>query len=134
MIPTASLLPEPRVRQHQEEDLQAATMRFLDIALPPHCIAHHSPGEGQRSRRAAAQLKRSGYRRGWPDIEIIWFGHPNVFIELKIPGGRGPSADQRLMHHRLAFCGCTVVVCRSVPEVEQQLRGLGVPLRATVMA
>lgn len=127
------LLPVPAARAHPEDDLQAAVMDYLQRALPPYCIAHHSPGEGQRSKRAQRQLKRSGYQKGWPDIEIIWFGHPNVFIELKAPG-RHPDADQRAMHKRLAYCGCTVLLCRTPEAVETELRALGLPLRARIAA
>lgn len=121
-------------RLYEEEKLQASAMRFLDLALPPNAIAHHSPGEGKRTLKARHQLKRSGYKKGWPDIEIIWRGRErSIFIELKVPGGY-VRPEQRAMHNRLIYCGAEVFVARSVPEVEALLRGIGIPLRASVAA
>jgi hypothetical protein len=65
-------VPEPAPRQYPEAELQHAVMLFLAVALPPDAIAHHSPGEGKRTKAAQATLTRSGYRKGWPDIEIVW--------------------------------------------------------------
>lgn len=126
-------LPLPRPPRRQDElELQAAVMTFLGWALPPDAIANHSPGEGKRTRRAQADLRRSGYQAGWPDIEVIWRGR-GIFIELK--GKRGVlSAAQRETRRRLIYCGCEVCLCRSVPEVEQALREIGIPLRAGVAA
>ena len=131
-VATASLLPEPAPRRHDEADLQHAVMQYLDRALPPDAVAHHSPGEGKRSKRAQRDLRRSGHKAGWPDVEIIWRGRA-LFIELKAPGG-ALDAVQRLMHQRLGYAGAPVVLCRSVPEVEAVVREAGVPLRGSVMA
>jgi hypothetical protein len=132
---TASLLPErPRaVRKHDEADLLHVCMQYLAWALPPDAIANHSPGEGQRSKRAQGELKRSGYQRGWPDIEIVWRNHPNIYVELKAPRGVMSEA-QRLMRQRLEYCGCTVLLCRTPEGMECALRELGVPLRGSVVA
>jgi hypothetical protein len=119
----------PPPRNNPEEKLQAAVMQYLALALPDGAVAHHSPGEGLRSKRAQGKLKRSGYQKGWPDIEVIFMGR-STFIELKVPGSY-PSAAQRTMHQRLEYCGCPVMLCRTGPEVEAALRGLGFPLRAT---
>jgi hypothetical protein len=127
-MPWAERLPSVK-RNNEEEKLQATVMQYLALALPPGAVAHHSPGEGLRSKRAQGELKRSGYQKGWPDIEVIYRGR-SYFIELKAPGSY-PSAAQRTMHQRLEYCGCPVLLCRSGPEVEAGLRGLGLPLRAT---
>lgn len=125
--------PPVTQRRHEELDLQAATMTYLALALPPDAVAHHSPGEGKRTRRAQGELRRSGYQTGWPDIEIIFRGRV-YFIELKRPKGGGLSPSQRAMHRKLEYCDAPVMLCRSVPEVEAALREACVPLRATVMA
>jgi hypothetical protein len=125
-------VPEPAARQYPEADLQHAVMLFLAAALPRDAIAHHSPGEGKRTKSAQAALSRSGYCKGWPDIEIVWRGRV-YFIELK--AARGVlSAAQRETHRRLVYSGAEVVVCRGVEGVERALRDAGMPLRATVMA
>jgi hypothetical protein len=134
MAPGATLLPSPARRRHEESDLQVAVMEFLDWALPADAVAHHSPGEGKRTKRAQGQLKRSGYKRGWPDVEIVWRqqSHP-IFIELKALRGVVPET-QRDMHRKLTYCGADVLLCRSVPGVECALRELGLPLKGSVVA
>jgi hypothetical protein len=125
-------VPEPAPRQYPEMELQYAVMLFLAAALPPDAIAHHSPGEGKRTKSAQAALSRSGYCKGWPDIEIVWQGRV-FFIELKAAKGV-LSAAQRETHRRLVYSGATVVICRTVDGVERALRDAGMHLRATVMA
>jgi hypothetical protein len=117
-------------RNNEEARLQAAVMAYLAWALPANAIANHSPGEGKRTRRAQGDLRRSGYQAGWPDIEVIYNGR-SCFIELKAKRGV-LSAAQREMQRRLIYCGSEVCLCRSVPEVEQALREIGIPLRARV--
>jgi hypothetical protein len=130
-IVTASLLPERRaVRRHDHDDLQHACMQYLELALPYDAVAHHSPNEGKRSLRAQRELKRSGCRPGWPDIEIIWQGR-FYGIELKTPSDV-LRKDQRETHRRLHYCGATVVTCKTLECVETSLRELGVPLRGSV--
>lgn len=133
-VVTASLLREPAkaARRHLEADLQHAVMEFLAVALPSDAVAHHSPGEGLRGRRAQRDLKRSGHQKGWPDVEIVWRGRV-IFVELKAKGG-SLQPEQRTMHNRLQYCGADVVTCRSVECVEESLLELGVPLRARVSA
>jgi hypothetical protein len=131
-VVTASLLPSPAPRRHDEADIQHAVMQFLGWALPPDAIAHHSPGEGKRTKRAQGELKRSGYNKGWPDVLVIHQGRC-FFIELKAAKGI-VSAAQRAMMAKLYYCGCEVLVCKGVPEVQAALQHLGVPLRALVAA
>jgi hypothetical protein len=128
-MPWAERVPSVK-RNNEEEKLQAAVMQYLALALPHDAIAHHSPGEGLRSKRAQGELARSGHKKGWPDIEIVWRGRV-YFIELKVPGSY-PSAAQREMHKRLMYCDAPVMLCRSLPEVEAALREACVPLRASV--
>lgn len=120
--------PVPR-RNNAEEKLQAQVMQYLTLALPDGAVAHHSPGEGLRSKRAQGELKRSGHQKGWPDIEIVFRGRI-YFIELKVPGTY-PSPAQRAMHKRLMYADAPVMLCRSGTEVEAQLREACIPLRAT---
>lgn len=131
-VATASLLPEPPRRRHEEDDLLHASMQYLGWALPPDAIAHHSPGEGKRSKGAQIALRRSGYQAGWPDVLVIYRGRC-FFIELKAKNGT-VSAAQREMMRKLTYCGADVLLCRSVPGVECALRELGVPLRGRVAA
>jgi hypothetical protein len=129
-MPWAERLPSVK-RNNEEAKLQAQVMQYLALALPQDAVAHHSPGEGLRSKRAQGELVRSGHKKGWPDIEIVWRGRV-FFTELKAPGSY-PSAAQREMHKRLMYCDAPVMLCRSLAEVEAQLREACVPLRASVL-
>ena len=125
-------VPEPAARRHDEDDLLAAVMKFLDWTLPPDAIAHHSPGEGKRTKAAQATLRRSGYKAGWPDVLVIFRGRA-LLIELKTPVGR-VSMAQRAMHKRLVYAGADMMVCRSVLDVQNSLLEAGIPLKGTVSA
>ena len=130
-VVTASLPLDPTPRAHPEADLRHTVMQYLDWALPADAVAQPIPIEGKRTVRARRDLSYSGYKAGWPDIQILWRGHPAILIELKAARG-SLSADQRHMHNRLTYCGAKVALARSVAEVEALLRECGVPLRATV--
>ena len=119
-------------RETGKDGLQAAVIQYLSWALPADAVANHAPGEGKRTRRAQGELKRSGYQRGWPDIEIVWQSRI-YFIELKAAAGVMSDA-QRDMHRKLRYCGADVLLCRSLEGVGCALRGLGVPLRGSVAA
>ena len=131
-VVTSSLLPEPPARQHPEDDLQRAVMRFLDLALGPEGVAYAIPNGGKRHAREAARMKGLGVRSGIPDIGICYRGRA-LFVELKAPRGV-VSAAQREMAKRLHFAGAAVMLCRSVEDVERSLREACIPLQATVAA
>ena len=131
-IATASLLPSPAPRRHLEDDLQAQVADFLAVALPRGAVVHHSPGEGLRSKAAQGRLVRSGFCKGWPDFEIVWRGRV-YFIELKAARGVLSQA-QRECHRRLLYAEAPVMLCKTLGQVEAQLREACVPLRASVSA
>jgi rhodanese-related sulfurtransferase len=129
MIPTASLLPDPPPRRrHEEEDLQRAVVRFLDLALPPDAVYFAVPNGGLRSKKAAARLKGMGVCAGVPDIAVLCVGLW-IFLELKTERGR-LSRAQLEMIRRLERAGAAVLLCRSLRQLEDDLRALGVPLAA----
>jgi hypothetical protein len=119
----------PARRQHIESDLQKQVMQFLTVALPPDAVAFAVPNGGLRSPREAARMKGMGVIAGIPDIAIVYRGR-SFFIELKAKHGV-TSPAQRAMANKLNYCGANVMLCRSGPEVEQQLRECCIPLRAT---
>jgi hypothetical protein len=129
MIPTATLLPDPPKRRHLEDDLQRAVVQFLRVALPFDAVFYAVPNGGLRHSRAAARMVGLGLRSGIPDLAIVWRGHA-LFVELKTARG-SLSPAQRQMHARLHVAGAEVMTCRSVECVENSLREIGVPLRAT---
>jgi len=132
-VVTASLWEKRRApRRHVEDDLQLAVMQFLDHALGPRGVAYAIPNGGKRHAREAARLKGLGVRPGIPDIGICFDGKA-MFVELKAPRGVVSEA-QRDMARRLNYAGGVVMLCRSVEDVEAQLREACVPLKASVAA
>lgn len=114
----------------RERDLQVAVMEYLAVALPPDAFAFHPVNEGRRSLAFGARLKREGMVAGVPDICVIYQGRAH-WCELKsLKGSISPA--QKATHKRLRECGCGVMVCRSLADVELFLDGMGVPLRAHV--
>ena len=120
----------PPPRRHDEEDFQRDVCKFLPLALPVDAVFFAIPNGGLRSKKTAARLSGQGVRAGVPDLCICWRGRA-YFLELKTTSGR-MSVDQRNMARVLNYCGCPVMLCRSLPEVEAQLREATIPLRATV--
>lgn len=132
-IATASLLPDPPARRHEEDDLQRSVHQFLSWALPANAFHFHIPNGGQRHTKAAQRLVGLGVRAGVPDLCIIFAGRP-IFIELKTPHGHLSAAQRQTIDRLRVLCGADVMVCRSLLCVEEALRELGVPLRASVSA
>jgi hypothetical protein len=131
-VVSATLLPEPPPRRREEETLHRSTVQFLRWALPDDATFYHVPNGGLRSRKVAQRLSGLGVVAGVPDLAIVHRGKA-LFIELKAKHGT-VSAAQREMIRKLTYCGAPVMLCRSVPEVEAQLREACVPLRASVAA
>jgi hypothetical protein len=131
-VVTASLLPEPAPRRHEEDSLQRSVIQYLEHALGSRGVAYAIPNGGKRSKKEAARMKGLGVAAGMPDVGICYEGRA-LFIELKAARGV-VSAAQRSMIPRLHYAGGVVMVCRSLPEVEAQLREAAVRLRASVAA
>jgi hypothetical protein len=130
-IVTASLPLDVRtVRRHLEDDLQRDVCQYLRWSLPADAEYYAVPNGGKRHSKAAARLVGQGVRAGLPDLCVVYRG-TTIFIELKTARGVLSEA-QRQMHRKLGYCGCTVLVCRSVEGVECSLRELGLPLRASI--
>jgi hypothetical protein len=124
---------KPRaVRRHDEDDLQRAVIQYLDWALPDEGVAYAIPNGGKRHAREAARMKGLGVKAGVPDIGICYRGRA-LFVELKAKRGV-VSPAQRAMTRKLTYCGAAVMLCRSVDELEAQLREACVPLRGSVAA
>ena len=114
-----------------EDELQRQVVDWLQFALPPGCVFHHSPNEGTRHVAFKQKLKRLGTRFGWPDLEIFVPGdqaHGGVscaiFIELKRPKGGSLSANQKQIRDELLEAGCHWGLARSVEQVRDILEPL----------
>lgn len=110
-----------------ERALQEAVASFLDRALPPDAFWTSIDSAG-RGARDGAKMKRRGVKRGLPDVMLLASGL-TLWIELKSAKGR-LSKPQEQFHCLARNYGHEVAVCRSVAEVENVLRYLGVQLWA----
>lgn len=105
-----------------ENDLQQGIMRYLQGIVEP-------TGRGVFARTNSAKGLLMGWdrnpanahpmqtgREGWPDISGVFDGKA-FFVEVKTPTG-SVSDEQEYMHRRLRQAGATVIVARSVRDVE----------------
>lgn len=127
-----------RIKNRPEQALQIAVAGYLDLALPDSAVWWHIPNGGNRSKAEAGLFKAMGVKAGVPDIQILWnkapkssARHTAIFIELKAPGG-SISRNQRQMRKRLVDLSCPYLTTTSVENIEDFLRGLGVPLKASL--
>lgn len=111
-----------------ESQLQRAVIDYLRVALV-RGLAFAIPNAARRTQWGRASNAVPGLMPGAPDVLVVTEGRP-VFVELKTPKGRLSDA-QVAAHAALKAAGATVLVCRSVEEVERALRDWGVPLKAT---
>ena len=113
----------------KEHGIQAAIMRYLDMALPASYRAFAVPNGGKRDKITGAILKREGVKAGVPDIVIVRNGGFVAFIEVKTQAGRlsNSQVDWR------DWCGANSVpyaVVRSIGDVQAALLDWGVALKA----
>ena len=85
-----------------EDDLQKRVVEWLNVALPPGCVFHHSPNEGRRHVAFKRKLRQMGTQYGWPDLEVFVPGDQavhgvstSIFIELKRLKGGKLNAESR---------------------------------------
>ena len=111
-----------------EEQLQKWVVQWLDVALPPGCVFHHSPNEGTRHVAFKQKLKASGTRFGWPDLVIFVPADQSktgisssIFIELKRPKGGALTANQKQLRDELQLAGCHWCLARSLEQVYEFL-------------
>lgn len=114
--------------QHKEHALQRAVMRLLDRALPHDAMVTAINPLPGGSAKSGAQAKQLGLAAGIPDLLIVHHGH-SLWIELKSEKGKLSEAQKTVhillnvahRYDRVTKTG-SVVVCRSVDEVLQELK------------
>lgn len=113
-----------------EDDLQRQVVAFLDTALPPGCVYHHSPNEGKRHVSYINRLKKMGTKYGWPDLELFCPANTTssgqneaIFIELKAKRGT-MNENQRRMRDQIIGAGFPWALCKSLDDVEAFLKPL----------
>ena len=121
-----------------EHQLQRAVAQYLDAALPPGSWWTSIDSAG-RGPIAGARMRARGVKRGLPDLLIVVTGdwsnfRRTLWVELKSSKGR-VTKEQAAVHAALRSAGHEVMAgCRSVAELDNVLRYLGVPLRVGKMA
>lgn len=109
----------------RESDLERAITQYLNVVLTKDSVAFHIPNEGKRGLKQQYEFRVTGGAAGLPDRCILWDGKAH-FLEAKTPKGR-ISAKQEEMFNRIAASGCSVVVVRSIEDVELALEKWGIP-------
>ena len=114
----------------KEDDIQRQVVSWLDVALPPGCVYHHSPNEGRRHINYINRLKQMGTKYGWPDLELFCpstatkSGHNEaIFIELKAKRGV-MNENQRRMRDQIIEAGFAWALCKSIEDVTEFLAPL----------
>lgn len=116
-------------RNAPEFKLHVSVARFLNLALPLDATWCTTPTVGS-SLVQGAKLKATGYRRGWPDICVLWQGGA-YFLELKSAKGT-VDPEQRACHGAITRAGCKVGIARTLEDCQYWLEQWGIPLRAVV--
>ncbi len=115
-----------------EQKLQIMVAKYLEQVLPPE-IPWTAIGHGGGGAARGKILKAMGVHPGWPDVHLVFLRRA-CYIELKVPKTGRLSLDQKKVHTALVLAGGVVATCRSVDEVEDFLKVLGVPLRGRLNA
>ena len=104
-----------------EEYLQSEVIRYIKLQYPKarHCA---SLGGIYTGPRQAAKAKRTGYSRGFPDLQITearggFFG---LFIELKTLRGR-PTTVQKEWIKDLKSRGYAAYICKGIDETMETI-------------
>lgn len=129
-------------RKRPEQQLQIAVADFLRLATkPPTYWTAIDHGVGKLGKAEAGLRKARGVKAGIADVLVMHPAGNNgrqcitrvVWIELKVGDG-GQSLGQEVFQWAADQCGCMYYIARSVDEVEGFLKGVGIPLHATVRA
>lgn len=95
-----------------ESEIQEAVVKFIDYQYPGtlYCA---SAGGMRTSMRQAIKMKRTGYKKGFPDLQIM---HPTslyhgLFIEIKTSKGQA-SPEQKEWREQLNQRGYSAHICK----------------------
>lgn len=105
-----------------EDDVQTAFVTYLKLQYPKllYCA---SLGGIRTSIKQARKAKRTGYIKGFPDIQIL---HPNktyhgLFIEIKPHKLAYPSAHQKEWIEKLNSLNYFAKVCKGLDDCIETL-------------
>ena len=104
-----------------ESGEQEAVVQFCELARVP---VIHIPNEGKRSVVYAAQMKRMGLAKGFPDlfIPVARSGFHGLFIELKRDVKAKPTETQRAWIEYLNKAGYRASVCHGADAAIEEIK------------
>lgn len=107
--------------QHAEEQEQTKIFDWALIArgaMPELDMLYHVPNGGRRDKKEAYFLRRSGVKKGVPDIVLpVPRGkYHGLYIELKRADGGRVSKEQKQWLTRLSLHGYYATVCHGAEE------------------
>lgn len=117
-----------------EHAMQAAVVEWAQLqacVLWPLELLYAIPNGGKRPPRVGKKMKAEGQRKGVLDmvLPVPAAGWVGLYVEMKTPDGV-VSADQKWWADRLRAVGYRVVVCRSIEDACDVLRGHAMSARA----
>ena len=98
-----------------EHIIQRESVQWIRQYTP--YLVYAIPNGGKRGRLEAMRLQAEGVTAGMPDLHLPEL---RLWIEMKTPTGT-VSPVQKAMHERLRAGGQTVVVCRSVDHLVDEV-------------
>jgi hypothetical protein len=107
---------------------QALLVDMLQELLDPTFAFFSALENRPRSAWSGLLQKRRGVRAGLPDLMIVVYWKPPVFIEMKSKRGV-PSAAQKRVFAELRAMGADVYLARSAAAALEALRRSNVPFR-----
>jgi hypothetical protein len=123
-------LAAQRRRESRREEFaeQVRLVEMLQELLDPAFMFFSALENRPRSALAGALQRRQGVRAGLPDLMIVAYWKPPVFVEMKSKRGV-PSPAQRRVFADLRAMGADVYVARSAAAALEALRWSNVPFR-----
>lgn len=125
-------------RQDHETPIHKAIFEFLQVALLPGSMIHHSPNEldvslpEEQKRAVLGRAKAKGMRPGWPDLECFAVQREGravpIMIEVKSDRGKLSQA-QKDVRDGFRAIGVLYCIARSVQDVEDFLEWEGIDTR-----
>lgn len=117
--------PKPRrPRARPEQTLQFQTADMIRLKAPRLLWWFVPNGVHVRHPQTRRDLKRMGLRAGMPDMHFVSVAAKLHVIELKADSG-SLSMAQRIIREELTKRGVPWAECRTVDQVEAQLREWG---------
>lgn len=119
------------IRRNPEEALQGAAATFMRLCVPPPphgpLWSAVNPIPGKRTAAQGKRAKVMGLRAGVDDWIMVWRGG---YVGIEWKAGRGTTSDaQDAWHLDVDLAGGRWFVCRSLDDLREVLRELGVPTR-----